>query len=153
MPRIRARALGMASLLLTAALVLNLAGCAITKSQADSRRNTALTKATENYQKLIRWGLFEAASRYVKTREGESVVPDLAVFAPWSVTKYTMGEVRRGTDPYEVHIAASIEFYRKDTRIIANLRDEQLWWYDIVLESWFLGTSMPDFASAAQRPR
>ena len=53
----------------------------------------------------------------------------------------------------EARILARIDFYRKDSRIVSNVRDEQLWWYDTTQKSWFLGTPMPDFAKAAQPSR
>lgn len=149
----RAHSTGLVGMCLVLSALLNIGGCASAKNRADDQRNMALTKATENYRKLIRWGYFEEASRYFRTRNDELPAPDLANFAPWTVTGYDMGEVRAGDTANEARILARIDFYRKDTRIVSKVRDEQLWWYDTTQKSWFLGTPMPDFAKAAQHPR
>ena len=81
--------------LLLGVMMVALAGCASAERKAHDQREVALTDTLENYRKLIRWGSFEEASRYLKVRDGEAEVdmPVLARYKPWKVAHYNEVEV------------------------------------------------------------
>ena len=138
--------------LLLGAMVAIVGGCASAARKAHDRREIALSDTLETYGKLIRWGAFEEASRYLQAKEGEAEVPmpALARYKPWKVAYYNEVEVMRSDSGDEARVAADIQFYSEETGVASSLRDNQKWWYEASAGQWHLASPLPDFDGATR---
>jgi len=131
-------------LLFAGVLISMLSACEHILSPREQRREKALNVATETYRKLIRWGFFEQASKYLKAKEGEVLAPDLSGLSHYKITGYYPSDQQRNDAGDEARVVTLIEYYDLDTGTARTLRDEQYWWYDEPTQHWYLGSSMPD---------
>jgi hypothetical protein len=138
--------------LLLGIMMVGLAGCASAARKAHDQREVALTDTLDNYRKLIRWGSFEEASRYLKAREGEAEVemPVLARYKPWKVAHYNEVDVLRNGPGDEARVTVDIQFYSEETGMASTVRDHQKWWYESGPALWHLASPMPDFDAATR---
>ena len=138
--------------LLLGIVMVALAGCASAARKAHDQREVALTDTLDAYRKLIRWGSFEEASRYLKARDGEAEVemPVLARYKPWKVAHYNEVEVLRNGPGDEARVTVDIQFYSEETGMASSVRDHQKWWYESGRALWHLASPMPDFDAATR---
>jgi hypothetical protein len=134
-----------------AALALTIAGCGIVEKVENRKRLDNLDAAMDTYRKMVRWGDFEQAAAYLKTRDGSLEPPDFKVLKRFKVTRFEFSDVVYADGGREAQAVAVIEFYEIDTGVTRNMRDKQVWWFDEVSGRWHLGSPMPDFV-AANRP-
>jgi len=138
--------------LLLGVMMVSLTGCATAARKANDQREVALSNTLDSYRKLIRWGSFEEASRYLKAREGEAEVemPVLARYKPWKVAHYDEVEVLRNGPGDEARVTVDIQFYSEETGMASSVRDKQRWWYESGPAVWHLASPMPDFDAATR---
>jgi hypothetical protein len=138
--------------LLLGVMMVSLTGCATAARKAHDQREVALSNTLDSYRKLIRWGSFEEASRYLKAREGEAKVemPVLARYKPWKVAHYNEVEVLRNGPGDEALVTVDIQFYSEETGMASSVRDKQRWWYESGAAGWHLASPMPDFDAATR---
>ena len=130
---------------LALALVL-LVGCgSMPLGKAD--RAMLLDGAVNNYRKLIRWGYYDEAAKYLREADGRAFTGDLKNAARYRVTNYTIASQILADDGKEARIIAVIEYYELDAGVIRTLHDEQMWWYDAKEKRWYLRTPLPHFGS------
>jgi hypothetical protein len=135
-----------ACVLFTAALaVLAGAGCADVPLVSKRERTTAFDDATDNYGKMLRWGYFDEAAKYLRAQDGSSVEPDLDRVARYRVTSYTISSKLLADTGREGRVLATIEYYEIDSGVLRTLRDEQFWWHDRESDRWFLASPLPAF--------
>ena len=137
------------SMLLAAAFVLG--GCALVKGPGAERRDKAFAESIETYRKLIRWGYFEEAAQYLKSKDGEPLpIPNLDAYRKYKVTGYDVGEQVANDDGSEARVMAQIEFYEVDSHVAGSVRDVQHWWYDEEARRWYLNSPLPTFSVGPQ---
>ena len=61
-------------LLATLLLAVLAAGCADVPLVGRHERTTAFDDATDNYGKMLRWGYFEEAAKYLRAQDGSAIV-------------------------------------------------------------------------------
>lgn len=125
--------------------------CSMIKKPSEQKRDTAFQSAVETYRKLVRWGYFEQAAQYLKGKDAALPPPNLAAYDQYKVTGYSVGEQIINNTGDEARIIAQIEYYDIDTHVVGAVRDEQYWWYDTLLQRWFLGTPMPVLGPGIKR--
>lgn len=128
-----------------AALVLTmLAACgAIPLGKVD--RATVFDAAVNNYRKLVRWGYYDEAAKYLRTPDGKPFAADLKNIARYRVTDYTVSNQFLSDDGKEARVIATIDYYQLDSGVIRSLHDDQKWWYDAKGKRWYLQTPLPRF--------
>ena len=127
-------------------LCISFVGCS---SVSDYRRAQILDSRLYGFSHAIRWAEFEKAQEYISMRKGQPKKLDLDYLKNIKVTKYqllkqyahkqTEAEIPETTTIYD------IEYYFSSSNKIRYLRYEQLWWYDKVLDNWFLDSDLPQF--------
>ncbi|MCB1749652.1 MAG: hypothetical protein H6977_16955 [Gammaproteobacteria bacterium] len=132
-------------LLATLLLAVLAAGCADVPLVGRHERTTAFDDATDNYGKMLRWGYFEEAAKYLRAQDGSAIVPDLDRVARYRVTSYTISNKLLADTGREGRVLATIEYYEIDSGVLRTLRDEQLWWHDRESDHWFLASPLPAF--------
>lgn len=139
----------MIRLLLAMLLLATLAACgAIPLGKSD--RATVLDAAINNYRKLIRWGYYDEAAKYLRTADGKPFAADLKNAARYRVTNYNVSSQMMADDSKEARVIATIEYYELDSGVIRILHDPQMWWYDAKGKRWYLGSPLPKFDMAAE---
>lgn len=129
-------------------------GCKTIFTPKQDARGKSLLVATETYRKLIRWGMFEDAAKYIRGKIEPLPAPDLLKMAHYKITAYNAGEQLENEARDEARVVAYIDYYDVDTGIASTIRDEQYWWYDYLGERWYLGTSFPEFGkSKSNKPK
>lgn len=143
---------GKISLLLALFIVFLLAGCGQVR---DFRRGNIFEARFEAYSAAIRWGEFEKAATFIKMREGKPRKPDLDYLKTIRVTRYELIEEKTPHKDEELgiieaYMANNVEYYFVNSGRVKNFRYEQLWWYDVEADNWFMDGDLPDF-KAEQR--
>lgn len=126
-------------------------GCGSLQKLQDAERSSRLTDDLRVYGKLIRWGHFVAAQRYVRPRPtGPSVVPKqpVSILGAISVTHYRLAGMQLNPDGNEANISHELRFFHQDDRREVAMVDLQLWWWDDEASRWFLDGNIPDFSGA-----
>lgn len=129
------------------------AGCSSTSSLGKKSRANSLDLAADSYRKLIRWGYFDEAAKYLRAKDGSVTAPDLDTTARYRVTAYAIRSQLAADTGDEARVLAVIEYYEIDSGVINLLTDEQLWWYESETERWYLESGLPAFGtSKGKRP-
>ena len=108
--------------------------------------------AIANYRKLIRWGYFDEAVKYLRTPDGKPLTIDLQRTAHYRVTAYTVSNQILADTGKDARVIAVIEYYEIDAGVIHALHDVQTWWYDAKENHWFLASPLPAFGTADTAP-
>lgn len=133
--------------------VLVLSACNPVKNLQSRERMTQLRSAANTYRKLMRWGHFDQAVQYLKTRDGTQEEPDLEDMSHYQISSYTIADQIVSDSEFDARVTAYIDFYRIDTGVALSVRDEQHWWYDEEQKRWFLGSPMVNFTAASASAR
>lgn len=130
--------------LLAVLLLTMLAGCG-SMPLGKSDRAVVLEAALNNYRKLIRWGYYDEAAKYLRTADGKAIAADLKTAARYRVTNYTISNSIVADDGKEARVIATIEYYELDSGVIHLLHDAQMWWYEPEGKRWYLASPLPHF--------
>lgn len=139
-----------ATRLLLLGLVLVFAGCASAPMLGKQNRTNSLEASAESYRKLIRWGYFDEAAKYLRNPDGTPAPADLARVARYRVTAYAVASSLLADNGKEARVVAVIEYYEIDAGVVASLRDQQLWWFDDADKHWYLASGLPAFGAPAR---
>ena len=138
----------MNNLFLTLIAIILLSGC---YNIGVSKRNNQYEKTTNSYRIYLRWGEYEKAAAFVKMRNGTPRELDLDYLKEIRITRYEIINEFINVDeekfPEEIVVDLDIDFYSESTLTVKNLRYQQVWWYDVEEERWFLDSDLPDFSA------
>lgn len=126
-------------------IVFLLGGCGGVRSVSEQGRANAFEAAVTTYTKLIRWGYFEEAANYVRSKDGSEIKLDLDRVARYRVTSYNNASQLTADNDREGRVLALIEYYEIDSGVVQQLRDEQYWWHDAETKRWYLNSGLPPF--------
>lgn len=128
-----------------AALMMTMLAACGTLPLGKADRATVFDAAVNNYRKLVRWGYYDEAAKYLRTADGKPFAADLKNAARFRVTNYAVSTQLLSDDGKEGRVVAGIEYYELDSGVIRSLHDEQKWWYDAAGKRWYLQTPLPQF--------
>ncbi len=134
------------------AVMVLLAACTRMPSIGRESRSNAFEAAVITYTKLIRWGYFEEAVKYLRAQDGAQIPYDLNKMARYRVTAYKNINQIQADNGREGRVLALIEYYEIDSGVLKTLRDEQFWWHDDDAKRWYLGSPLPDFGRVDEQP-
>ena len=123
-------------------------GCARMQTE---KRMISLDDSVRAYSKMLRWGEYEEAARYILFREREPEKIDIDVLEKIKITGYEVYDREITTEQDEASISVSIEYYHKDTGIVYSIKDKQIWWFNEEGKRWFLDDTLPDFLAPIKR--
>lgn len=130
-------------------MLLTACGASMPSWSKKSRANDFVA-ATKTYAKLIRWGYFDEAAKYIRARDDSPIDIDLARVSRYRVSSYKPFTQLLADNGMEGRNVAMIEYYEIDSGVIKTLRDEQIWWFDSEAERWFLASPLPGFGIAQE---
>ncbi|MGD2055579.1 MAG: hypothetical protein PVJ15_02140 [Gammaproteobacteria bacterium] len=119
-----------------------LSGCA---SMADRKRSVYFDQATRRYENNIRWGEFEAASRFINYEEVTGPKPDPALLKRIRVTAYNVLNTSISEDHNEARVTVEIRYYDEERMSEITLTDRQTWKYNEEEAYWYLASPLPAF--------
>ena len=126
-------------------LAVSVSSCTRFPSVGQKTRAISLEASVATYRKMIRWGHFDEAVKYLRARDGSEMAPDLERIAHYRITNYNASDPLLTADGTEARVVASIDYYELDSGVLHSLRDEQYWWYDEDDKHWYLGSPLPQF--------
>ncbi len=127
-------------------------GCATSPTLGKQSRANSLDLSVEAYRKLIRWGYYDEAVKYLLKSDGSAIPVNLDQMARYRVTSYEFANKLLADTGKEARVIAAIEYYEIDRGVISTLRDEQLWWFDDSSKHWYLSSGLPAFGAKNSRP-
>lgn len=143
--------ISMVRTLLAALLLTTLAGCG-SMPLSKSDRGVVLEAALNNYRKLIRWGYYDEAAKYLRSNDGQPITADLKRAARYRVTSYSVSNQVVADDGKEARVIAAVEYYELDSGVIRVLHDAQMWWYEAEGKRWYLASPLPNFGIDDEDP-
>jgi hypothetical protein len=137
------RAFSLGAALVLVLVVASTGGCA---GLQDRDRANRLDLSSRAYTQSVRWGEFEAATAYLRHRDGSPVQPlDLdalrgirVVGAEQVVAPLTAGSV-------EATMTASFTYHTADSNRLRSVTQRGVWWFDPDADRWWLDGRLPDF--------
>ena len=132
--------------------LLSAGGCSTSPTLGKQSRANSLDTSVEAYRKLIRWGYYDEAAKYLLKSDGVAAPANLDQMARYRVTSYEFGSKLLADTGKEARVIAAIEYYEIDRGVISTLRDEQLWWFDDGSKHWYLSYGLPAFGAKSSRP-
>jgi len=130
--------------------VLALGGCA---SMGTEKRLTALDAALTTYGKLLRWGEYDEAAKFVQFRDRDPLPVNFTELRNYRITTYQLVDTAFDATADEARVRVRIGFYHEDSAVLHGLEDLQTWWYSEEQQRWFLDDELPDFAAALRARR
>ena len=127
------------------AVALYLPACNPVQRIKDRQQFEDLNTATDTFRKLIRWGYYDQAAKYIRARDGSAPQPDLVEAARFKATHYTVVSTIMADDKQDAEVVANIEYYEVESGIAKTIRDQQHWWLEPEQKRWFLSSGLPDF--------
>ena len=117
-------------------------GCATYK---DQQQLDTFEKTTDSYELAIRWGYFEMAYKFIKTKNNEKQEPTFKKFDDIKVTSYEVQRINISENKQSVKQTVEIQYYKINQLIQKTLTDRQSWEYDVAEQKWYLHSGLPDF--------
>ena len=126
-------------------VLLWVTGCNPVQRIKDRQQFDDLNTATNTFRKLIRWGYYDQAAKYIRARDGSQTPPDLVEAGRFKVTHYTVTSTLISDDKQDAEVVATIEYYEVESGVAKTIRDQQHWWLEPEEKRWYLSTGLPDF--------
>ena len=111
----------------------------------DRQQAADLDAATDTFRKLIRWGYYDQAAKYVRARDGSAETPNIKQASRFKVTHYTVTSTLISDDWQDAEVIASIEYYEVESGVAKTIRSTQNWWFEPDEKRWYVSSGLPDF--------
>ena len=119
-----------------------LGGCADLQQKDMTKK---LDQAVRSYIHAVRWGDLGAAASYIRPREGKLKAPDLAKLKGLRVTQYDYAIDSKFEGDEEALMTAAFDYYFEDTLSVKKAYQQVTWWWDPMVQNWFMDGELPDF--------
>lgn len=119
-----------------------LAGCL---PHREDTRFAALDTSVKAFAKMMRWGEYDSAAEYLRSRDGKPAEVSLAQFRSLRITRFEVANQTLATAEDEAQAHYRIEYYREESGIVHSSQYDQSWWYDAELKRWFCDSALPAF--------
>lgn len=117
-------------------------GCA---SYGERKQMDMLEQRTGNYETALRWGRYELARAFIKSKGTAHVKDNLDGLKQIKITSYKLLGRNFLENKEEAEQKVEIRFYNMDNLIERTIIDHQTWIFNYDLENWFLSSGLPDF--------
>ncbi len=128
-------------LVITSLVMLN--GCAQIEQK---EREIGLDKAVRLYVDSIRWGNFDTAAGFIRSREGTPPAFDTDHLGDVRVTAYSSRILNVDETTHEAQATAAFDYYNVNSGRIRSVSQTQLWWFDPATKRWYLDGTLPNFS-------
>ena len=117
-------------------------GCA---SFGEVKQMDLLEQRTKNYETALRWGRYEIASAFIKSKVTTHITDSLDGLKQIKITSYKLLARNFLENNEEAEQKVEIKFYNIDNLIEKTIIDHQTWIFNKELENWFLSSGLPEF--------
>lgn len=130
-------------------LVLRLCLCCVLLSgclpHREDNRLTALDTSVKTFAKMMRWGEYDTATDYLRSRDGQPAERSLARFKGLRITRFEVASQTLLDAGDHAEAQYRVEYYREESGIVRSQQYDQSWWYDAALKRWFSDSEPPAF--------
>ena len=118
-----------------------LSGC---ETIGEKKRTAKLENTLRAYESALRWSYFDLARNMALPKKDalEKPIPNLENIR---VTSYEVTQPPVMVDPDTAVQMAEIRYVRKDSQVVREVRDRQIWRYDEENKRWGLDSEIPPF--------
>lgn len=135
-----------------AVLMLLISGCQPFQAVRNKDRLWNLSVVEKYYSSAVRWGEYDTALSYLRTRNEPAKRIERSFLEKIRVTEYKLAREIVAPDALQVVYTYRISFLHEDSPQVYELVDTQTWWYDEDEGHWFKDGGLPDFAAAVSSP-
>jgi hypothetical protein len=128
--------------LLIGALVVAVGGCAHLEERS---RIISLQNKARAFMKMLRWGNFEAASVYLRNRDGSVPKVDLERLQAIRVTNADHVVDAASRESTVAELNARFDYQLVNSATVKTLNYRVTWWFDEEEEKWFVEGGLPNF--------
>ena len=132
-------------LVLLLALLLIAGGCQRIKTKSQLE---VLDASVRTYEKMLRWGEYREAAKYIRFREGEPDPVDFESLESIKISSMNPMKKVLSNEGKAALIQVEIQFYNEDYGVEKKLLYVENWYFDEEEKHWFIESNLPDFASA-----
>jgi len=106
---------------------------------------TTLEDAITEYNKSLRWSMFNNLDAYNRSPEGKQMPVDRDAMKNIRITGYEETEKVINDDATKAVVKGEISYYNNEYGVLKKIPFEQSWWYDTGLKHWFTDSPLPEF--------
>ena len=115
-------------------------------NDADLKRQAStLQDAITEYNKSLRWNMFNNVDAYNRSPDGKQMPVDRDAMKKIRITDYEVTEKVVNKDANKAIVKGEISYYNNDYGVLKKIPFEQQWWYDPGLKHWFTDSALPNF--------
>ena len=127
-------------------LFLLLAMVLVSCNDADLKRQAStLQDAITEYNKSLRWSMFNNLDAYNRSPDGKQMPVDRDAMKNIRITDYEVTEKVVNKEATKAIVKGEISYYNNDYGVLKKIPFEQQWWYDPGLKHWFTDSGLPNF--------
>lgn len=104
-----------------------------------------LDKALYDYQRSMRWGDFQTASKFLDTDTARLSWEQAASYEDIRITQYLIKDRQPSSDGKQYRQTVEIHYYEEPSVTVKTLVDHQHWEFDEKAETWRLVGNLPSF--------
>ena len=109
------------------------------------RQVSGLDDAIKEYNKSLRWSMFENLDAYNRSPDGKDIHVNRDAMKNIRITGYEITEKTVNPDATKAVVKGEISYYNNEYGVLKTIPFEQQWWYDIGMKHWFTDSALPAF--------
>lgn len=109
------------------------------------RQAGMLDDAITEYNKSLRWSMFNNLDAYNKSPDGKQMPVDRDAMKNIRITGYEETEKVINEEVTKAIVRGEISYYNNEYGVLKKIPFEQQWWYDPELKHWFTESVLPEF--------
>ncbi len=121
-----------------------LAGCQTWKTMQNRESMDRFERATKVYGSALRWGHFNTAVGYLRSRDGTPLEPTGEFDRDQRAVAYEIQTSTILNEGDEVLLEAKNDYFSANTGMVKTIIDRQHWWRDAEGGHWFLEGEIPE---------
>jgi len=114
-------------------------------SYGEVKQMDMLEQRTKNYETALRWGRYEIASAFIKSKVTNNLTDNLDGLKQIKITSYKLLGRNFLENNEEAEQKVEIKFYNIDNLIERTIINHQTWIFHKDFGNWFLSSGLPDF--------
>lgn len=109
------------------------------------RQISSLDDAITEYNKSLRWSMFNDLDAYNRTPDGKELPINRDAMKDIRITGYEVTDKTLNPDATKATVKGEISYYNNEYGVLKKIPYEQEWWYDAGIKHWFTDSPLPEF--------
>lgn len=109
------------------------------------RQASTLEDAITEYNKSLRWAMFNNIDAFNRTPDGKQMPVDRDAMKNIRITGYEVTSKVISPDATKAVVKGDISYYNDEYGVLKKIPFQQHWWYDAGLKHWFTDSALPTF--------